>query len=76
MACRDIVEMVSDYLDEALPAEEQAHVQAHLSTCDGCETVLAQVRQTVHLLGRLEEEHLTDLQRETLRGVFHDHVNG
>lgn len=76
MACRDIVEMISDYLDQALPAGERAHVQIHLATCDGCETVLEQVRETVHLLGKLDEERLTEVQREILRAVFHHHVLG
>jgi len=53
LACRELVELVTDYLDEVLDAEARARVDAHLTECDGCTTYVDQVRQTVATMRRL-----------------------
>ena len=47
IACRELVELVTEYLDDALDPSERARVDAHLTDCDGCTTYLDQVRATV-----------------------------
>ena len=59
MACKEIVEMLSDYLEGALGPHEHAHVQDHLAGCDGCARVLDQLRTTMQAVGRLTEERLS-----------------
>lgn len=76
MTCRDVVELVQDYLDGALDEPRRAEVEAHLSECDGCGRVLDQLRETIRLTGMLTEEGLTEDQRETLRGAFRAHHPG
>ncbi len=58
LSCREIVELVSDYLEGALDAPTTAKVEAHLAVCPGCETYLAQLRATVALLGEVSPETL------------------
>ena len=58
MTCRQVVELVSDYLEGALPAGDRARVAAHLETCPECTAYLAQVRTTIGALGRLREEEI------------------
>jgi anti-sigma factor RsiW len=58
--CRDFVELVTDYLDDALPTDQRTQVDEHLETCPGCQTVLAQWREVVRLTGRLAD---TDVDR-------------
>ena len=58
--CRDFVELVTDYLDEALPPGQRTQLDEHLETCSGCRTVLAQWREVVRLTGRLAD---TDVDR-------------
>ena len=41
------MELVTDYLEGAMPAEDVARFEAHLAACPGCETYLEQVRTTV-----------------------------
>jgi predicted anti-sigma-YlaC factor YlaD len=53
LECRDVVELVSDYLDRDLDPEGQRRVGAHLATCVACERYVDQVRQAVRLVGRL-----------------------
>jgi len=70
LTCREVVELVSSYLDDALEAEERSAVDAHLAGCEGCRIVLDEVRDTIRMTGMLTEEQLTDAQRETLLRAF------
>ena len=75
MACQQIVEMISDYLEGALSVEERAHVEGHLVACDGCTRVLDQFRLTIAASGRLSEDRLSEGQRATLLAAFRHHAN-
>jgi anti-sigma factor RsiW len=74
MACQDIVEMLNDYLEGTLPAEERAHVQGHLDGCDGCSRALDQFRSTIATTGRLTEDRLSEDQRSLLLEAFRHHA--
>ncbi len=54
-ACREFVDLVTAYLDHALPPDRQAQIDDHLATCEGCRTVLAQWRTVIDLAGRLTD---------------------
>ena len=56
MTCQDLVEVVTEYLDGAMPPADVRRFDEHLTTCDGCTTYLAQFRQTIELSGRLTPE--------------------
>jgi anti-sigma factor RsiW len=49
LTCRELVELVTDYLEGALPPEERARFDAHLERCDGCRLYLEQVRTTIRI---------------------------
>lgn len=51
--CRDMSELVTDYLEQALPVRARAGVRWHLLLCPACRTYFAQMRGTVRLLARL-----------------------
>jgi anti-sigma factor RsiW len=53
--CNALVELVTDYLDGALPPDRRAEVDAHLAICAGCREVVAQWRRIVAWGGRLAE---------------------
>ena len=76
MACKEIVEMLSDYLEGALSPEVSGHVEAHVSGCDGCAMVLDQLRATIATAGRVQEDALSEDQRETLLAAFRHHTGG
>ena len=50
--CQDVVELVTDYLEDALSPADRTAFDAHLAECTGCHRYLEQVRTTVDLLGR------------------------
>jgi anti-sigma factor RsiW len=70
IVCREVMELIAGYLDGALPADTREAVEAHLSRCDGCSTVLEEFRRTIELTGMLTEEQLTPVQRTTLLDAF------
>ncbi len=68
--CADIVELVTDYLEGALDEPTAAEVEAHLALCDGCDTYLEQMRETIRTLGRVEVESLSDQAVTDLTSAF------
>ena len=70
--CRDLLELISGYLDDALPADVHAAIEQHVSGCDGCTAVLEEFRITIAMTGTLTEEQITRAQRDTMLGAFRD----
>jgi anti-sigma factor RsiW len=70
MPCRELVELVTDYLEDRLPPADRARFEAHLEQCDACRTYLDQFRATIRALGRLPEESLSLEARTTLLDAF------
>jgi anti-sigma factor RsiW len=72
LSCRDVVEMVTDYLEDALPPEVRLRVELHLAMCPGCLAYLDQMRATLRVLGTLSEAPLEPAVREQLLRAFRD----
>ncbi len=70
VACRELVEVVTEYLEGALPAARRASFEAHLTECPGCSEYLEQMRRTVRSLGRLTTESIPAEGREELLDLF------
>lgn len=70
LTCQEVVELVSDYLEEALPRKVRRRVEEHLALCDGCTTYLEQMRETVRLTGMLTEEQIPEDQKQRLLDAF------
>jgi len=54
--CREVVEVLTDYLDGALPSDQREALEQHLLACAGCAAHLEQLRTTVNLTGTLTED--------------------
>jgi anti-sigma factor RsiW len=70
MTCRQLVELVSDYLDDRLDPGAHERFEAHLAVCPDCREYVDQVRHTVRALGRLPEEALSVNTRDELLKAF------
>ena len=73
MPCREFVQLVTAYLDDALPAAARDDVDEHLEVCKGCRNVLDQWRTVIALAGRLTEsdvDQLDELTRDQLMSTF------
>jgi anti-sigma factor RsiW len=70
LTCKEVVELVNDYLVEALSASDRALFEEHLATCPACTTYLQQMKTTVELSGRVCEESLADDVKRELLDTF------
>jgi anti-sigma factor RsiW len=59
LACQEVVELVTDYLEDALTSADRKRFETHLAGCPHCTEYLAQIRETIRLAGRLTPEDLT-----------------
>ena len=76
LTCAELVELVTDYLENKLTAAERDRFEAHLKVCPGCETYLDQIRQTIATTGKLREETLEPSTRDDLLSLFRDWKRG
>jgi anti-sigma factor RsiW len=72
MTCREIVELMTDYLEGALGPAGHARFEQHLAGCEGCQAYLVQLRQTVRVLGGLAAAPPPGHLRLELLAAFRD----
>ena len=70
LPCQELVELVTDYLENRLPAADRERFEAHLNRCSGCRTYLEQMRQTLRALGRLSEDAIEPEAKQRLLEGF------
>lgn len=70
LTCRELVEVVTDYLESRMPAEQRLLFEEHIAYCTWCVTYLEQMRETIRAAGMLREDDLTPEQRDALLDVF------
>jgi anti-sigma factor RsiW len=73
MACQELVEVLSAYLDGSLGAHDRARLEAHLADCDDCQIYLEQFSATIDLAGRADEPKLSSELRNNLLRAFQAH---
>jgi anti-sigma factor RsiW len=72
ITCREVVELVTDYLEGALSADETELFEQHINFCEGCEWYVDQMRTTVATVGRISEEDVPAETRDRLLAAFRD----
>jgi anti-sigma factor RsiW len=72
LRCKELVELVTDYLEGALTRPDRERFEEHLAACAGCTRYLAQMRETIRLTGALTEERIPAQQRDALLAAFRD----
>jgi anti-sigma factor RsiW len=72
VSCSDVVELVTEYLEQALPPDEATLFEEHLNFCEGCAVYVEQIRATVGTVGRLREEDVPPETKERLMAAFRD----
>jgi anti-sigma factor RsiW len=67
MTCRQVVELMTAYLEGALSPHDRSRFEKHIAGCDGCTAYLAQLRTTLRAVGRLADVPIPEpIQRELL----------
>jgi anti-sigma factor (TIGR02949 family) len=69
--CQEMIEVVTNYLDSAMPPDERERFERHLSYCAGCSTYVEQMRETIRQAGMTpREEALSPELREEIVARF------
>ncbi len=70
-SCQEMIEVVTNYLDDALQPDERQRFERHLSYCAGCGTYVDQMRETIRQTGMVpREESLSPALREEIVAQF------
>jgi predicted anti-sigma-YlaC factor YlaD len=72
LTCHDVIELLSDYIEGVLTADDHRRVDEHLALCDGCATYLEQMRETIRLSGMVSEDHVPEPEKSALLDAFRD----
>jgi anti-sigma factor RsiW len=72
LSCRELVELVTEYLDGALPEYERRRFDEHLDGCEGCRNYLRQMQETIRISGALGEEAISEDARSAMLAAFRD----
>lgn len=70
LTCKELVELVTGYLEGSLRGRRRRRFEAHLAACDGCTRFLRQMEATIRVTGTLTEEQVTEEQRAVLLTAF------
>ncbi len=66
LTCKELAELVTDYVEGALPRRDRERFEEHMMTCPPCQVHLEQMRQTIALLGRLPEDTISPEAEQVL----------
>jgi anti-sigma factor RsiW len=59
LTCVELVELVTDYLEDVLPRRDRRRFEQHIEACVNCRTYVEQFRQTIELTGTLRESDVS-----------------
>ena len=76
MACNELVELVTDYVEGRLPPRDVSRFESHLAICEGCRNYLEQMRETIDALGHLPADSISPEARDRLLQAFSDWKGG
>jgi anti-sigma factor RsiW len=72
ITCQEVVELVTAYLESALPVDEASLFEQHVNSCDGCLWYVRQMRTTIATVGRIREQDVPPETRGQLIAAFRD----
>ena len=72
LSCREVVQLVTEYLEDTMAPETRLRFERHIAICPPCRGFLGQMRETLRVTGELTEESLSPEARETLLEAFRD----
>jgi anti-sigma factor RsiW len=76
MSCRELVALVTEYLDGSMQLSERMRFERHIAVCPPCRAHLEQMRTTIRASGALTEESISPAAREALLDAFADWSDG
>ncbi|MBI1747530.1 MAG: zf-HC2 domain-containing protein [Acidobacteria bacterium] len=74
ITCRQVIELLSDYINRELSPEDKTELDQHLQGCQNCGTFLYTLRQSVDLLKDLKEEDIPEEVNARLRNFLRSKI--
>jgi len=72
LTCKELVEVVTDYLEGRMPPDRRLLFEEHLAFCSWCVTYVEQMRATIRVAGTLREVDLDPAVRDSMLRIFRD----
>ncbi len=72
MTCKELVDLITEYLEGALSASDRLRFEQHVDRCSPCRIYVEQMRHTIRAVGQLSEESIPADAKELLLRVFED----
>ena len=76
LRCRQVVELVTAYLEGAMSGRERSRFEEHVASCEGCAIYLDQMRATIRVTGTLDEDGIPPGHLDRLLQAFRDWRRG
>ena len=70
LSCQQVVELVTDYLENVLLPEMRKRLEDHVAECPGCAIYIDRVRQTICMLLQLAQEPVFPATKQELLEIF------
>jgi anti-sigma factor RsiW len=70
LTCQELVELVTEYLEDALDEHQRARFEEHVMTCPPCHAHIDQMRSTIQVLGHVPTESLSGSAENDLIEAF------
>ena len=70
LICQELVEVITDYIEDRMPAERRLLFEEHVAFCSWCRTYLDQMQDTIRATGSLKEGDLSPETRDALLDAF------
>jgi anti-sigma factor RsiW len=72
VTCRQVVELMTEYLEDSLSQPDRLRFEEHIAGCEGCRAYLAQLRTTKRVVGKLADEPIPEPLEAELVKAFRD----
>ena len=76
LSCQQVVELVTDYLENALRPELRRQLEAHVAGCPGCKNYIEQMQLTIDMLHQIARESVFPATKQELLQLFRDRNKG
>jgi anti-sigma factor RsiW len=76
LVCQQVVELVTDYLEDRLSRADRRRFDFHLTGCPHCTEYLAQLRATIALTGRITSADLTPPMQDEMIALYRQWQQG
>jgi len=70
LTCVELVELVTDYLEGVLSPSDRDRFERHVGACENCTRYVEEMRTTIALVGRIEEDALSEEAKSELLEAF------